>query len=624
MVRLIRYIFSLLMVLVISGGVFITGTQANNVIERVEPPFWWGGFENPALQLLVYGKNISEFEPEVDHKGVTLEKTTRVKSPNYLFIDLKIAKDSPSGTFEIVFKHQNGQEITYAYELKARRENSAARKGFDSSDVIYLITPDRFANGNTQNDSITGMVDAPNRGHKDGRHGGDIQGIIDHLDYISDMGFTLVWPTPLLENNQPRTSYHGYAITDFYKQDPRFGANAEYINLSKQVRAKDMGLIMDMVANHVGSEHWWMKDIPTDDWVNFYTQGYVQSNHIHNTIHDPYAAKWDKDRFSDGWFDRAMPDLNQRNPLLANYLIQNAIWWIEYADLAGVRMDTYAYPDKDFSAQWASRIMAEYPDFNLVGEEYRDNRTMIAYWQKGKVNKDGYVSVLPGLMDFPLQSAMVKALREKESGSEGLKKLYEALSMDNQYADPDNMVIMSDNHDMDRLYTQLGEDFDLYKMAIAYTLTMRGIPQVFYGTEILKTNPGGKDDGVIRSDFPGGWAGDKVNAFTGDGLNGKQKAAQDFVRKLVNWRKNKKVIHEGRLMHFIPENGVYVYFRYDDKDKVMVVLNKNRNATSLNMARFSEMLKDHIKATDVITGKTVNVSQEISLMPRSVMVLEVK
>lgn len=598
--------------------------QAQNSIDRVEPPFWWVGFENSVVQLLVYGENISEFEPVVDYDGVTVEKASRVKNPNYIFIDLKIAKNSPHGTFDIIFKHKNGQKIKYAYELKARRENSATRKGFDSSDVIYLLTPDRFANGNMNNDTITGMADKSKRDHKDGRHGGDIQGILDHLDYIKEMGFTLVWPTPMLENDQPQTSYHGYAITDFYKQDPRFGSNEEYKNLAKQVRAKGMGLIMDMVANHAGSKHWWMKDMPADDWVNFSAEGYVQSNHIHNTVHDPYAAQWDKDRFSDGWFDRAMPDLNQRNPFLANYLIQNAIWWIEYADISGIRMDTYSYPDKDFSAQWASRIMTEYPNFNLVGEEYEDSRTMISYWQKGKVNKDGYISVLPSLMDFPLHSAMVKALREKESRSDGLKKLYAALSMDNQYPNPDSLIIMSDNHDMDRLYTQLGEDFDLYKMAMAYTLTMRGIPQIFYGTEILKINPDGKDDGIIRSDFPGGWAGDKVNAFTGDGLSSIQKKAQDFVRKLVNWRKDKSVIHSGKLMHFIPENGVYVYFRYDDQDKIMVIFNKNDKATDLSLDRFAEIMAGTKSAKDAISGNRFELSNEVRLSPRSVLILEIK
>jgi len=612
---------SLVCIIILTMGT----VQAETALKRVEPPFWWTGFKDNSLQLLVHGHQISTFDAKVDGTDIHLEKVMRPENPNYVFLDIKIGNKARAGKFDIIFQHTDGQKITHSYELKQRRKGSALRKGFDTSDAIYLITPDRFANGLAENDAVEGMKEGPNRQHKDGRHGGDIQGMINHLDYISEMGFTLVWPTPMLENNQPRTSYHGYAITDFYKQDPRFGSNEDYVRLSKEARARGMGLIMDMVANHSGSEHWWMKDMPSPDWVNFNDGDYVQSNHIHNTVHDPYAAKWDRDRFSDGWFDRAMPDLNQRNPLLSTYLIQNALWWVEYADLSGIRMDTYSYPDQNFSARWAERLMREYPNFNLVGEEYENSREMISYWQKGKVNKDGYTSELPSLMDFPLQDAMIRALTEKEEGwSNGLKRLYYALSLDNQYADPYSLIIMSDNHDMNRLYTQLGEDFDLYRMAMAYTLTMRGIPQVFYGSEILKTNPNGKDDGIIRSDFPGGWAGDKVNAFTGEGLNKKQKTAQDFVRKLANWRKGKKVIHTGKVMHYIPEGGTYVYFRYDDQEKIMVILNKNKKAKKLTLARFAEMLEGHKTAYDVIRDKEVHFSSEISLSPRSVTVLDIK
>jgi len=618
-----RYI-RLFYILCISCVVLTPYAQAENAIERIEPPFWWVGFENTQLQLLVHGKNISEYDPIVTYAGVSLKKVTRVTSPNYLFIDLTIAADSPVGKFDILFKNKSGQTITHRYELKARKAGSAARKGLDSSDAIYLIVPDRFANGSPDNDNVAGMKDKYNRADKNGRHGGDIKGIIDHLDYISNMGFTAIWGTPTLENNQTRTSYHGYSITDHYKQDARFGSNEDFKALSKQARAHGMGLIMDLVNNHIGSEHWWMRDIPSHDWINFYDKGYTQSSHIHNTVYDPYAAQKDKDNFSDGWFDRTMPDLNQRNPLLATYLIQNAIWWIEYADLSGIRMDTYSYPDMTFSAEWSRRIMTEYPNFFLVGEEYEDSREMISYWQRGKINKNGYVSSLPSLIDFPLNIALLKGLREEDGKNTGLGRLYGTLSMDNQYADPDNLMILSDNHDMTRLYTQLGEDFDLYKMAIAYTLTMRGIPEIFYGTELLKTNPKGKDDGIIRSDFPGGWAGDNINGFTGKGLSAPQAEAQTFVRKLLNWRKNKPVIHHGKLLHYVPEGGVYVYFRYDDHNKIMVIINKNMAGRELSLDRFSEMLSGMKKAKDVISDAEFDLTKSLSLAPRSVMILDVK
>lgn len=596
---------------------------ASDSIERVEPPFWWTGFKNTSVQLMVHGNGISEFDVQLSYPDVSITDVTQTKNPNYMFITLDIAASAKAGQVMLSFSGAAGRgDFTYAYDLRAREPQSAERKGFNGSDAIYLITPDRFANGVKGNDSIAGLSDTVNRDDKDGRHGGDIQGIIDHLDYIDGMGFTALWSTPLLENAQPRTSYHGYAITDLYKVDPRFGSNEDYIELSQKMRARGMGLINDMVANHIGSGHWWMKDLPAEDWLNF-PDDYVQSNHERTLNHDPYGSSRDRDVFSDGWFDRAMPDLNQRNPLLATYLIQNSIWWVEYADLAGIRMDTYSYPDKDFMANWSKEIMDEYPNFNIVGEEYAIDPTLVSYWQRGKVNADGYVSHLPSVMDIPLQDAMAVGLAEEEAWGHGLIKMYRGLSNDWLYADPQNLMILPDNHDMPRIFSQINEDFDLYKMAIAYTLTMRGIPQIYYGTEILKTSPKVRDDGLVRSDFPGGWAGDTVNAFVGTGLSQDQKSAQTYMRKLLNWRKEKTVVHSGKLMHFVPEKGTYVYFRYNDNDKIMVILNKNHETTSLSLVRFSEMLDEKNAWSDVITGETVTLEGTLTLEGRSVTILEI-
>ncbi len=607
---------------------FIGPVLAGNTINRVEPPFWWTGFKDSSLQLLVHGSDISAYHPKISFPGVEITKVIRLKSPNYLFIDLKIATDTRPGKFNITFTKSDNQEIIYGYELKAREANSAARQGFDSSDSIYLITPDRFANGNTENDTVDGMADKYNRTFKGGRHGGDIQGIIDHLDYIADMGFTSIWLNPVLENDQPTYSYHGYATTDFYKVDPRYGSNAEFRDMARAAREKGIGLIMDMIANHSGSEHWWMKDLPDDDWINFsreYLAGkYVNTNHRRTTIQDPYSSAIDRRMLSDGWFVETMPDLNQKNPQMANYLIQNAIWWIEYSGLTGIRMDTYPYSDMYFMAEWTRRIMEEYPRFNIVGEEWSVNPQVVSYWQRGKNNSNGYVSHLPSLMDFPLQAAMVKALTVKEDWGDGLITLYKMMASDVLYPDPSNLVIFPDNHDMSRIFTQLGEDENLFRMAMAYISTMRGIPQIYYGTEILMSNPGTDDHGIIRSDFPGGWAGDKVNAFTGEGLSAARRAAQEFTRKLLNWRKKTPVIHHGKLMHYVPENGVYVYFRYDDQDKVMVVINKNTAGYKLSLDRFTEMLEGERRARDIITGTSIGLTDNIDLAARSVMILEVE
>jgi neopullulanase len=608
--------------LFIIGIAFSISTFALN-IDRVEPTFWWVGMKNPTVQLMVHGEGITLSEITLNYPGVKIKTISRLENPNYVFIDLVISPEAKAGSFPIQFRKSKKEVVSYNYELKNREPNSASRKGFDGSDVIYLITPDRFVNGNPANDAVAGMKELPNRTNMNGRHGGDIQGIKNSLDYLSKLGFTSVWLNPVLENNMTQVSYHGYSTTDFYKVDARYGTNEEYRELGKAVHQKGMKMMMDMIFNHIGSEHWWMDDMPSSDWLNYYPE-YKITSHRRTVNQDPYASESDKRLMADGWFVPSMPDLNQRNPFVSNYLIQNSIWWTEFLGLDGIRMDTYPYPDKFAMADWTKRIMDEYPDFYIVGEEWTINPAVVSYWQKGKINQDGYVSYLPGLMDFPLNNAVVQSLKNPESWGGGLVTLYEALANDFLYADPDKLVIFPDNHDMSRFYTQLGENFDLLKMGIAYYATTRGIPQIFYGTEILMSNPGTEEHGVIRSDFPGGWNGDQVNAFTGAGLTTQQKQAQDFFSKILNWRKTSEVIHSGKLKHFAPEDGVYVYFRYNQNQKVMVVMNKNSQEKTIETNRFSEIIANCTSGKEVISGTTITDLKNLKVPAMSAMIIELK
>ncbi len=581
--------------------------------------------QDNTLQLLVQGPEIGQLTPVINHPGVQIKKTHRADSENYLFIDLTIAADTKPGDVAIAFKRGDAILFQHTYPLLARKQKAAAFEGFNPSDVVYLITPDRFANGDPGNDIVASLAEKKiDRKQGFARHGGDIQGIIDHLDYLSGMGFTAIWPSPLLENDMPDWSYHGYAITDYYRVDPRFGTLDTYKALAEKARSKGMKLIFDGVVNHCGSNHWWMKDLPFKDWLNFQDKMQV-TNHRRTVNQDPYAAKVDRELMVSGWFVPTMPDLNQRNPFFANYLIQNSIWWIETLQLGGIRQDTYPYPDKDFLAAWSCRIMAEYPNFSLVGEEWSLNPLIAAYWQQGKINHDGYVSCLKSPMDFPMQNTLVAALTEPESWDKGLVKLYEGLANDFVYANPNHLMTFGDNHDMDRIFTQLNQDVFLTKIALTYLLTMRGIPQIYYGTEVLLSNEGHPGDhGVIRTDFPGGWAGDKVDGFSGKGLSKDQQEVQLFLKKLLNWRKGSLAVQQGKTMHFGPITGVYVYFRYTPTQKIMVVINKNDRPTLLDMDRFKEILSGHQEGVDVLTGESKSIVQRLNLNPKSALILEIK
>jgi glycosidase len=586
---------------------------------------WWVGMKNQELQLLVHGENIGETNAVISYAGVTIRRIHKADSKNYLFIDLVISKNTKPGTFPILFKKEGKTAYAYNYTLQQRKKDASLVKGFTAADVIYLITPDRFANGDISNDIVSTVQEKKiDRKNDYGRHGGDIRGMIDQLGYIADMGYTAIWPTPLLENDMPRSSYHGYAITDYYKVDPRFGTLEEYKELADKARQKGIKLIFDGVVNHSGSYYWWMKDLPFRNWIN-YPDSVQITNHRRTVNEDPYASVVDKELMVKGWFVSTMPDLNQQNLFLASYLIQNSIWWIETLGLGGIRQDTYPYSQKKFLEQWTCKIMNEYPDFSIVGEEWSTNPLIAAYWQKGKLNNSGYNGCMKSTMDFPLQASLVQALTEPENWDKGLVKLYEALANDFVYANPKDLLVFGDNHDMDRLFTQLKNDVDLMQMALSYLLTIRGIPQLYYGTELLIENtakPG--DHGLIRTDFPGGWKGDTVNGFTGAGLSNDQAMIQAFLKKILNWRKNKKVIHEGNTLHFGPEKGVYVFFRYSKEETVMVVLNKNTHATVINTERFAEIMKNKKTAVNVLTGDQLSFNKELSVAPRSALVLELR
>lgn len=598
--------------------------QLIDLIERVEPPNWWVGMKTNDLQILVYGNSINDLIPKISNSNIELISFNKVQNENYLFLNISISENAKPDEVEIDFYKNNVLVDRYIFSLLEREKNASNVEGFDSSDVMYLITPDRFANGDSKNDDIKSMYERPNREYNRGLHGGDIQGIINHLDYIKDLGFTTVWLNPVLENNMKKSSYHGYSTTDYYKVDPRFGTNELFRELSINAKEKGIKLVMDMIPNHCGSEHWFFKDPPMDNWFNNQS-GFKQTSHRRETVQDIYASEIDKREHADGWFVETMPDLNQKNQKMSKYLIQNTLWWIEYARLSGIRVDTYPYSDKDFMSDWTLAVMDEYPNFNIVGEEWSDNPIVISYWQKDKINHDGYVSYLPTLMDFPLQISFTEALLDDFSWGNGFIKPYKTLASDFLYPNPNNLLIFPDNHDMTRFFTQVNNDIDLFKMGVVYYSTMRGIPQFYYGTEILMNsdeNPG--DHGLIRTEFPGGWPDHSKNAFTGDGLSYKERQTQLFFKEILNWRKDNKVIHNGKLIQFAPKGGIYSFFRILNNKMVWVIFNRNNSPETLETSRFDELIENYEIAFDVINKKKVSISEKIIINAKSALILEIE
>jgi glycosidase len=597
---------------------------SNAQIQRVEPPFWWSNMNLSEVQIMFYGKNIAQNDVSVSN-GIVIKNIKKTENPNYVFVTIDTKNVAAQ---DFVFTFKNGKKsFSQNYSLKARRENSKFRKSFDSSDVIYLIMPDRFANGNPNNDSTNDTSEKGNRANPGGRHGGDIAGIIKNLDYIKELGATALWPTPLCLDNDETYSYHGYGQSDVYKIDPRYGTNEEYLQLSNELHKRGMKNIMDYVTNHWGWKHWMYKDLPTYDWIHQFP-GYSQSNYRMTTQFDTNASKIDAKNCMDGWFVPSMPDLNQSNPLVLNYLTQNAIWWIEYADLDGFRVDTYSYNDKEGIAKWTKAITDEYPHFNIVGEVWMHNQSQMAYWQKdSKISAiESYNSHLPSVMDFTLHDAIGTVFKEDNANwFDGMIKVYDNFVNDFLYPNPNNLLVFVENHDTNRFNEIYKNDFKKYQIAMTLIATVRGIPQLYYGSEIGMNGDKGKGgDAEIRKDFPGGWNGDTNNAFTKQGRTAEQQKFFDFSSKLFTWRKSAAVIHSGKTTHYIPENNVYVYFRYNEQETVMVIINNNPEKQTIKTNRFNENIQNFKSGKDVITDKSFDLKKDIEIEGKSALILEMK
>ncbi|MNS04655.1 Neopullulanase [compost metagenome] len=596
----------------------------NAQIQRVEPPFWYAGMHNPELQILFYGKNIAENEVSVSNT-ISIKEIKKTENPNYVFVTID-TKNAKAQDFVFSFSKNKKVTFTHKYSLKQRRANSAERKSYDASDMIYLIMPDRFANGNPKNDSEKSVAEKADRNNPSGRHGGDIEGVIQNLDYIKELGATALWPTPLCEDNDSQGSYHGYGQSDVYKIDPRYGTNEDYIRLSSELHKRDMKLIMDYVTNHWGAAHWMMNDLPTYEWIHQFP-GYAQTNYRMTTQFDTNASKIDSKMCMDGWFVRSMPDLNQSNPLLLNYLTQNAIWWIEYADLDGFRVDTYSYNDKEGIAKWTKAITDEYPSFNIVGEVWMHDQAQMAYWQKDSklAAIQNYNSYLPSVMDFTLHNATSAAFNENQAAwDKGLIKIYENFANDFLYPNINNILTFVENHDTNRFNEIYKKDFKKYQMAMTLIATVRGIPQLYYGSEIGMAGNKSDGDAAIRLDFPGGWKGDTNNAFTKAGRNAEQEKFFDFTSKLFQWRKTNEAVHSGKTTHYIPEDNVYVYFRYTNSKTVMVVINNSEKNQTIKTPRFQENIQNFSAGKDVLTNKLVDLKSDIAIESQSALILELQ
>ena len=614
-----KHTLILLIVFLFSWG----GGQAARAMEikKVAPSFWWAGMKNPELQILLYGENLALSDVSVSGEGIFLKETVRQDNPNYLLLYLDLS-EAKAQTFQILLK--NGKKkLQIPYELKSRVRRGEDVKGFTSEDVLYLIMPDRFANGNPENDVVDGMREKKvDRADAFARHGGDIQGISSHLDYIADLGVTAIWLNPTQENDMESGSYHGYAITDYYQIDRRFGSNEDFCALVEKAHEKNLKVVMDMIFNHCGSENYLFKDKPSKDWFN-YRSNYVQTSFKTASVMDIHASAFEKKIATDGWFTSVMPDFNQRNRHVVRYLIQSSIWWIEYAGINGIRQDTHPYADFDFMSQWCKEVLDEYPYFNIVGETWLNSNVLVSYWQKDSKLAAPLNSNLPTVMDFPLQ-ALINQAFDEETGEwgGGLYKLYDYQTQDLVYANPMNLLTFLDNHDTSRFAQtdEMAKNLKRYKQAMVFLLTTRGIPQIYYGTEILMTGDKGKGDGDLRKDFPGGWQGDTRNCFAKNGRTALENEAFEFTRQLLNWRKGNQVIGKGSLKHYSIQNGVYVYQREFNGKSVVIIMNGTDDSKELDLAPYQEILPRE-NALDVLTGKNVNLSGKLCLDGRENLIL---
>ncbi len=610
---------------------------ANEFI-KVEPSNWWVGFKDNNLQIMIYAPNIASYKVKLKNTAAKLEKVNYVDSKNYIFIDLNLSNAQP-GKF-IICLYNDKEEKNIEYELKLRAYKPLGQ--ITQSDVIYLLMPDRFANGDKTNDTLSKFFEKSDRNNVDSRHGGDLKGIIDNLNYFVDMGFTTLWLTPIQENNQKKYSYHGYAITDFYKVDERFGTNKDYKELVEEAHKKNIKVIMDMVYNHCGLYHWWMKDLPTYDWVyhpyklaekltslnifdivdenNLYTEKFIRTNYNPSTVSDPYASNYDKLKFNTGWFDVAMADLNQNNKFLAKYLIQMTIWWIESNNIDGLRIDTYPYPDKLFMNSLVNRIYSEYPNFYIVGEAWTEDVPKEAFWTKNKINNQYFSSSLKSVISFKFMNAVNDAF--KPNGN--IYELYKLLSQDFLYENPNSHMIFLDNHDIQRIFRVYNNDKDALKLALTFLFTTRGIPQFYYGTEVLMHNDMNVSHGLGREDFPGGWENDSVNVFKYKNLSADIKEIKYFIKNLLKWRKeNKELFENSKLIHFIPQNQMYVYFKVAKNKTVMIILNNNAKENKFDKNIYNEFLHNKTEAIEPMSGKKYDLNNLI-IEPKTALVLEVE
>lgn len=589
-------------------------------LERVEPMFWWTGMSNPDLQLIVHGKDISTRNVELNYPGVRLVKVHKADNPNYLFLDLRISSSANPGTFPIKFVRPKAKVISYQYTLKKREHFAARAQGVTDKDLIYLIMPDRFSNGDPTTDSFPTMREKGiRRDSMFSRHGGDLQGIINHLDYLKDLGVTAIWLTPVVENDEPRASYHGYAVTDYYKIDPRYGTNELYREFVDKCHAMGLKVIMDLVHNHAGTEGYTIRDMPMRDWVHRWPE-FTKSNFRDQAVMDPHASEADRKQMLDGWFDRRMADMNESNPFVQRFLTQNHIWWVEYAGVDGLRLDTYPYNDPEFMAQWAKQVRTQFPHLSIFGETLVWSASNQAFFTEGNTVNRGMDTQLPGVTDGVLKEAIYEALNGKEGWTDGVNRLYAVLAQDFLYKDPTKNTIFLDNHDMSRFFSVVGEDMVKYKSGMAMLLTLRGVPQMYYGDEILMKNFS-NPDGLVREDFPGGWPGDKANKFTAEGRTAKENEAFNYVRALANYRKNTSALQNGKLMQYVPEQGVYLYFRYDNLKTVMVVYNSGDKQQTIGTARYFERINGALKARNIITDETMEIAT-LDIPAKATLVLE--
>ncbi len=612
-----KIISFLLCIFFVSASLFAQDSIA------VYPSNWWVGMKNPKLQLMLHGKNIGNATGfTISYPGVTLNKITKAANKNYVFLDLSIAGSTNAGVVKIAVKGIPAlSAINFSLNNRRTGKNTSFAQGVTSSDFIYFLMPDRFSNGDESNDRIPGMLDQSlNRDSIFLRHGGDMQGIINHLDYLQSLGVTALWMTPVIENDMPDRTEHGYAFTNHYKIEPRFGGEAAYLKLSDELHRRGMKLIQDAVYNHVGLYNFFVQDPPDSNWVHRWPTP-TQPNYKEQVFFDPHASAYDKKKMADGWFTNMMPDVNQTNPATATFLIQHAIWCVEKFGVDGWRIDTYKYCDLDFMNRCNKALTDEYPKMTMFGENWNESVANQAYFAKNNFNT-AFKSNLTGDVDFEFLFRGIQPALTQAPG--GVGQLYQTVSQDFMYADPMANVVFLDNHDMTRFFSTVGEDVAKLKMGLCWLFTTRGIPQMYYGTEVLMkgiANP----DGWVRLDFPGGWKGDQKNAFTGAGLSADEKSVQDLTKRLSAYRKTSSAIKTGKLMQFIPENGVYVYFRYDDKQTIMCVMNTNNTQSTIDLTRFAERVKGYTKALDVATGTEFKLeNNSVTLGGKYLLIMELR